>query len=261
MSTNIDSAWKIPDQLSIRSLVELAHDIKERQEASFNKEVAESVFRILKEYCNCFYSHFNSDENRNKASIVIAAAVQPIIHRYWDSPIFVFPQSEYSTLRSALRRHSETCGLDLTEELFDDITMVSVTLYEQYSKSHPTLVFLSDSWSCIYLKGFGLTNVVEAYLSEKFPSYNYTDATDMPLGCFPGGDTLAKVTKTEEERDEMASLLQQERGRIWDDILNGHTNFKDAGLSFVLGGSDALTTRANLRKVVLEFFALEGTKE
>lgn len=261
MSTNIYSAWKIPDQFSIRSLVELAHDIKERQEASFNKEVAESVFRIFKGYRNCFYSHFNSDEDRNKAAIVIAAAVQPIIHSYWDSPVFVFPQNEYSSLRGALRRHSETCGLDLTEELFDDITMVSVTLYEQYSQSHPTLVFLSDSWSCIYLKGFGLTNAVEAYLSEKFPSYDYTNATDMPLECFPGGDTLAKVTKTKEERDEMASLLQQERGRVWDDILNGHTTFKDAGLTFSLCNAEALTIRANLRKVVLEFFALEGKEE
>lgn len=257
MSTNIYSAWKLYDNTSIRSLVVLAHNIKAIQDASYTKEVAASVFQILDGFKYGFYSHFHNEEERQKASIVMAASIQPIMFRYWDNPVFIFPQEERFALKNALRKHSDTVGLDATEEMLDDMSMVATAIYERYSRSHPSLVFLSDSWAEVYLKGFGLTNAVENYLNEQFPSFDYTDATDMPLGAFPAGEHLIKVIKTEEERDQMAALLQQERGRIWDDVLNGHTNFKDAGLLFSLHNADELTMRANLRKVVSEFFALE----
>lgn len=257
MSTNINSAWKISSNNSVFELVELAHAIKSQQIQTAPKEYANSITWVYTPECiRHLYEAYK--DIPDEAATIIESAISPIFFKHWDSPIWAFPGKETEYLHEKLQQHAETLQTPCNTEILDEMATVARCLFEVISRGQPTLTFLGDRLGNVYVKGFSLTDDCEKMLDAKYPRFEYTNATEMSESDFPELKDMLSAA-SEEEKQSILSEAQDKRGQVWDQILNGKSTFRDAGMSFQLISNDCngrTEWRKLIRSVIREAFVI-----
>lgn len=254
MSTNITEAWRINPAPSIRYLVDLSNEVKRAQDSSLWMEVADRVLLCWMPWYENILDAFKNDED--KCAAIISGALFPILQRNYLAPTLTLPDAEESFLTDFLARHTKDISIPNKQELLDSLQEFCAEIYEGYAHSHPSLCFIdapTDGHS-VYMKGFGLTQKSIALLDERYPRFEYTDATEMSEGDFPALANDFANAPNDDARYSILRRAQMARGTQWDNALGAHSRWRDAGLSFDLDDMSRTAKMSEIRKTIKYIF-------
>ena len=236
MSTTIGCAWIIRGY-TMRQLINLAKEVSSIHNGSFCEEYSQMVLRnpwesekiipSIKKKCN-------SKEALQQIKRAVAKTLANLLDQGESSSTWIFTDKEL--LYFFLNRNFSDRGISVSSEIKELMEELIVDCYEAINRSDPSLTFLPYNSETTFVKGFGLTDADEKFLNQKFRAFVYTNATDMDAKDFDDEQVFADYKKcsTSEGKYAVLRAAQEERGRMWDQALDGEFCLGKAGLGYDL---------------------------
>lgn len=233
MSCNIYDAWRFKETASVKDAVALVQQVSGIQKEA----VKEEIIRVFDGVCWMpWYDYIVEAFEGISAHLgrIVAAAIFPVMESHCLSPIWTFPAARLDELEASLKKHTASLSLANRENTLFGLEDFCKDLYGEFMKRDGSLLFLTDKEGNAYLKGQCLTAAASRYLDARLIPFGYTDSTEMQEWDFPEYAEKFASCESEEARAELLAEAQSARGKKWDEILCGQTNWKGLGLTYSL---------------------------
>lgn len=254
MSCNIFDAWECPASFTMAEAVVLAKEAADIQHASARNEIVDSFDGInWMPWYDYIVETFG--DNSGQLGRIVAAGIFPVMQSHYLSLVNVFPTSCESELDATLRRLTGSMSIANRGDTLDAMHSFCKDLYEAFMKYDASLLFLTDNAGRMYVKGSCLTQASSAFLSSKLTPFVYTDATEMREEDFPELAEAFTACKGNEHREELLASAQKNRGKKWDELLCGQTNFNGLGLTYSMNDMSRTAKYVEITSVVRDIIS------
>ena len=250
MSTNISTAWKFKTTATLAEAITLAKAVAAIQKDAVKDEIVQSFGDAswMPWYDYIVESFGNIPEHLGR---IVVDAIYPVMQSQFFSPVWGFPNSCLEALEESLSKNTRSMALANRGYTMSALESFCKDIYVEFARRDASLMFLNDDDGTIYVKGFALTLAAERYMDTQLVPFPYTDATDMDEADFPEyAEAFAAYEPEDPLREELLASAQNARGKKWDEILRGQSNWKGLGLTYSLNDMDKGVKRLEIMEVV-----------
>lgn len=266
MSTNIFGAWRIP-VTDFGELVELGNTLKQLQTLDATEKA------LLDQLSCCPWAPTSAaklkefDPEFKLFPPLARVILEPLLAMRSTASTWVATAEDRRLIQWMI--HENVFSLErfrplrvLNKEEWALFEQFIIDVYETLAQDqNPSVIFIKGDNETTYVKSFSLSKPGREYMDAHYERFEYTDATNMEPESF-SKEVQEKIAAaaTKDEAMEIAYAAQSERGRLWDEALNSHPRYRDAGLKFSLDQNYPGLAVQHLFKRALEANA-EGQKE